>query len=118
MDNPLLGVIIGGLLASIPAVLTFWLGKRSEDRRYLQELVIRAALEEWKQYNERAVAVGGSIFPLDTFIIHATQLLNNVQQRRMSPEQVRAAVRRALEIKDAAENEREKFFHDKATRKS
>jgi hypothetical protein len=53
-------------------LLVTWITKRSEERKHYKELVINAAIENWKQACEFAKASSSPelINPLDDFIIH------------------------------------------------
>lgn len=104
MSDALIGVIVGGLLTAIPTLITFWIGKRSDERRHLRELAFHAALENWKSANDWAEKrQGGSVIePLDVFLLHMLKLsevaarpgltANNVGERMR---EVQAIVRQA-----------------------
>ncbi len=71
----LIGTAIGGVVTGVPAVITFWLGKRSDEKRQLQQLVMQVALENWKYGCDAARRLGGAVLPLDSYVIHALKLL-------------------------------------------
>lgn len=106
--------LIGAAIGAIPGIVLFWLGKRSEDRRHLRELVMRAAIEDWKCRNAIETSAGRPLIPLDGFIIRSTRILDEIKSgRRLNEFSIRNIVRDALEAQYAAEDETNRYYQEK-----
>ena len=104
-------LLIGAIIGSFPGILIAWINKRSEDRRHFRELVMRAAIEDWKFKNEIETRNLRPLIPLDGFIIRASRVIDEVESgRRMNEAEVRNIVRSALEAQYAAEDETNKYY--------
>ena len=66
------GTLLGVIVPSIFNLLTARSAQQSEERRQAKELVVTAALENWKQTTEVLLKTGrkGTQAPLDVFLIH------------------------------------------------
>jgi hypothetical protein len=110
MSDTLLGVIIGGLLTSIPTIITFWVGKRSEERRHLRELSFQAAIDNWKHISESAKNLPGAVVePLDVFLFHMLKLSEVATRNGLTPDTVAERVREVQEIVRRASDEATAF---------
>lgn len=82
-----LSVLAGAIVASLTSLFTTLITKRSEERRHYRELVINAAIENWKQ----VIALTPpeqTIEPLDDYIIHMMKLYDEVLAKKLAPEQL------------------------------
>ena len=61
------GAIVGAVLGLVSSLLS----KRSEERKQLKELVVKAAIESWKAHAERGP---GRLLPLEHYIIHTAKM--------------------------------------------
>lgn len=98
--------ILGAAVASIVgggfAVCNMWLTRRSDERRQIRELAIRAAIENWKIYNEASQRVGGAPQPLDVYLIHAMHLVSALDGSLKTPKQIEDHLRQTFVATDAA----------------
>jgi hypothetical protein len=64
--------LAGVLITSIFNALNTRSAQKSEERRHHRELIIKAAIENWKEVNEvlKASQRKGAIPPLDDYILH------------------------------------------------
>ena len=91
--------------------LSQWLVRRSEERRAFRQLVMQAAIENWRHTAEAAREYaktskrGVTIYPLDGFIIHMLKLVEVLDSRRITPERVRKILREVKAVGDAASEE-------------
>jgi hypothetical protein len=109
--------LIGASIGIVPSIVTYWLGRRSEERRHLREMIFKAAFEDWKLRNDRVRAEhpGHSTLPLDGYVIHAAHLIRQIDRTgRLEPAEARRLIRESLEVDHAAQKETEKFYEDKA----
>ena len=113
MNTAVIG-LIGVIIGSIPGIAIAWLSKRSEDRRHFRELVMRAAIEDWKCKNAIETSAGRPLVPLDGFIIRTARIIDQIESGRdMNQTEVRNIVRHALEAQYAAEDETNKYYREK-----
>lgn len=68
--------LLGVIVTSFFNLRTARLAKESEERRHHKEIVVKAAIENWKQTAElwRTSGVRVTLQPLDTFLIHMSSL--------------------------------------------
>ena len=68
--------LMGGLVGSFAAIVTTLLNKRSEERKHLRQLVVNAAIEDWKQQIEqyKIHQQPVPISPLDIYIVRMVKL--------------------------------------------
>ena len=111
------GTLLGVIVPSIFNLLTAHFAQKSEERRQAKELVVTAALENWKQLIEvrSKSGVGGMQAPLDVFLIHMaraadiifdpTTNADNYEERMKRVDEVTAvAIRRADRLTEEARN--------------
>lgn len=68
-------VLGGALVGSMGTLIVTVISNRSEERKHFNQLVMNAAIENWKKGCDMAVASGkGTVFPLDAYIIHMMKL--------------------------------------------
>jgi hypothetical protein len=103
-----IGAFVGAGVAGIIGLVGQWFARRSEERRQLRQLVIQAAVENWKL----AAGKGGELYPLDSFILHMLKLVEVLELRHLTPETVRQKLREVHSVSRAATDEIEKFSAD------
>ena len=109
--------LLGVIVTSLFNLLTTRAATKSEERRQAKELVVTAALENWKQMIEVRVKSGqsGMQAPLDVFLIHMataadiifdpTTNADNFEERMKRVDDVTAvAIRRADRLTVEARN--------------
>lgn len=88
------------LLTSLFSTLTVLLTKVFEDRRARRELLIKAAVENWKERNEITRASGGAVLPLDDFILRMVKLDELCIARRVTTRNVARKLRELSAFSD------------------
>jgi hypothetical protein len=73
----LLAAAIGALSSGVTATVILLITKRSEERRHLRELAMKAALENWHVVSEAAARAGEPRLPLDVFLVHMFKLAHS-----------------------------------------
>ena len=109
----IIGAAVGGGIASIISAFSHWLARRSEERRALRQLVMQAAIENWKYTADLAKHIAQSsndkrnlnIYPLDGFIIHMLKLVEILDTGKITPDRVREIIREVHAVGNAANEE-------------
>lgn len=107
---PLLSALAGGALVGILNFLKDWQNRKSEEKRHLQELMFKSAVEEWKQDRVMALEVMKtgkkvSIEPLLTYIIQLMKVSEKLTDGELTKENV---LKKLTEVREFM-NEVKKF---------
>lgn len=62
------GTILGIAISSIMQARTNRLNRESEERKHYREIVVKAAIENWRQTIEAVKGTGAHVLPLDCFM--------------------------------------------------
>jgi hypothetical protein len=89
----LLGVVVTNLFNQRAARIT----KECDERKHHKEVVVKAAIENWKQVADLALKSGlpGKVVPLDVFMIHMSVLADIIFDPTTNPTNLK---RRLAEI--------------------
>jgi hypothetical protein len=79
--------------------------RKADERRQIRELAVKVALENWKIYKEASDRLGVSMQPIDSFLVHAVQMVSALDGSLTTNEQIRCHLRRCFDASDAADNE-------------
>ena len=104
MDAAIAG-LIGVVIGAVPGVITFWLGKRSEERQQIRQLTVQAALESWKSHSEASQRLGGSVMPLEVYLISAFKLAEMADAKPMDATNARQRIRELIAVIELVEAE-------------
>jgi hypothetical protein len=106
-----IAALIAALVSSGINFLTAWLIRRSEERRQIRELAVRVAIEEWKWKSNVALISkkGGTIHPLDLYLVHAMYFVRLLGGKIKCEDQLRAHLRKSFSMTDAANQEIEDY---------
>ena len=82
-----IGTILGVIITSVIQSRTNRLNRESDERKHYREMVVKAAIENWKQTIEISKVRGGAyVMPLESFIVavakSADVIFNTNQFRR------------------------------------
>lgn len=82
--------LLSGVVSASAVLLTVWINKRSEDRRNFRQLMVNAAVEDWKQQMEAYKVHQRSIqiIPLDIYIIRMIQFADLIYNEKLSNEDI------------------------------
>lgn len=92
----LIGTLGGVLIGAVTTIATSYIGKRSEDRKHLQQIAMQTAVESW-----RATIESGSykyVAPLSHYLINATLICKLMDEERLTPERVAQRVEEVSQI--------------------
>jgi hypothetical protein len=64
-----IGTIFGVIITSFIQARTNRLNRESEERKHYRDIVVKAAIEIWKQNLEVAKSQGGHVLPLESVIV-------------------------------------------------
>lgn len=110
----ILAASVAGLFSTITAIVVIVYTKRSDERRHLRELIVRTAIENWKEVGEVARRAGANHMPLDVYIVHMLKFSEIMTRKNVTPEdlaehdrEVRALVDRAIALAEATSGRRQ-----------
>jgi len=90
---PLVSAVAGGALVGIFNLFKDWQNRKSEEKRHLQELMFKSAVEEWKQHSIFAIEVMKmktgkkiAISPLVTYLVHLLKLSEVLFDQKITKE--------------------------------
>ena len=115
MSDTTLAALIGGAIGSgitgIFAIVTIWMQRRSEERRQIRELAVKAAIENWSRDFELAKMKGPGVLlqPLDLYLVHAMHLVSALDGSLKTADEVQAHLRQTFAITEAAKQEITKY---------
>src|SRR5438270_11232267 len=105
----LLATAIGALSSGATAVIILLINKRSEERRHLRELAMKAALENWLYMSKTATEYGAERLPLDVFVVHMLKLSEALTSRDLSADNLAAKLREVQRFTSIATSEAKRF---------
>ena len=108
MSTELVAIVSASIasgIAGIFALVTIGMQRRADERRQIRELAVQVALENWKIYKGAADVHGGSVSPLDTYLIHAMHLVAALDGSLKTPDQIREHLRAGFSASKAADEE-------------
>ncbi len=112
-QTAIIGTLAGVLIASLFNLANNWMAKRSEERTKTRELVINAAIENWKVISDRLLTLsqqGSNVtfYPLDVFIVYMTRVIDTCLDPKISRENLLAKMNGAYDLLQALIADREK----------
>ena len=111
MSDTTLAALTGGAIGSgitgVFALITIWMQRRSEERRQIRELAVKAAIENWSRDFELSKLRGGGALlqPLDLYLVHAMHLVAALDGRLKTPDEIRSYLRETYAATGAAREE-------------
>ena len=111
----LLAGAIGALSSGVTATVILLITKRSEERRHLRELAMKAALENWHVVSEAAARAGQPGLPLDVFLVHMFKLAQALNSSDLSPETLAAKLRDVQRLTTIAVEEAKRYSSEITT---
>jgi gas vesicle protein len=107
-----IGTLAGAFIGSLSALLITWITKRSEERKHFRELVIKTALEHYKEQVEVSKIQRQThpvqILPLDIYIIHMLKFSELALIKKIDTSNVEKILAEAEEITNIAIKYKEK----------
>ena len=104
-----IAAFVGAIVGAGITFLNTWLTRRSEQRRQIRELAVRAAIEEWKSHAELAEKHRRTTHPLDLYLIHAMYFVQTLDGSLKTQEEICNHLRKVHNITDAANQEIENY---------
>lgn len=101
----LVGVLVGGVFPAIISYNTL----KSQERTQKQTLVFTAAVEHFKQACEMARKEGGSVMPIEDFLIHMAKLSELIIDKQIDIESLEKLMNNFHEFEKKVREIRFKF---------
>jgi hypothetical protein len=106
----IIGALSGVLITSLVNLANNWMTKRSEERTKIRELVINAAIENWKEKTEQTLKLqamhpspNARLYPLDFFIVYMAKICDVALKPNVSHQEVMTKFREAGEMLEAVD---------------
>ena len=108
--SALVGTAIGAIAGIAGTIFSTCFIQRSEERRHLRQIVMQAAIENWKQTTEhgkRLSEAGYNIThnPIDSYVIHMMKLVTILDERNLTEDRIRTMMRDLYSVTAAANDE-------------
>lgn len=97
-----IAAFVGAIVGAGITFINTWLTRRSEERRQIRELAVRAAIEEWTKHIEISEGHRAKIPPLDLYLIHAMYFVQALDGSLRTKEEICNHLRKVQDITDVA----------------
>ena len=104
----LIGTAIGSLSSGSVAIIILLINKRTEERRQMRELAMNAAMDNWNKKFEDFKQRGGSMPPVEVFIIHMVKLFEMLGSKNLTADNLAAKLQEVCRFSDIANAEAER----------
>jgi hypothetical protein len=93
------GALVAAIVISLSNVVVTLINKKAEERKHYRELIISAAIENYKE--ERSMAkivmekrpeIDQIFYPMDDFIIQMSMLADFIIDKKLKPEELKEAL--------------------------
>ncbi|MBU2564475.1 hypothetical protein KKA23_02765 [Patescibacteria group bacterium] len=76
----LIGTLGGTLIGVMSSLITVFITKKYEEKKDYRKTLLETSIINWKRMSEFALKNGGTLFPLDSFIIYNSKLMNAISK--------------------------------------
>jgi hypothetical protein len=114
----LIGTAIGSLSSGAVAIIILLINKRSEERRQMRELGMKAAIDNWRSHFEDFKQKGGSLPPVEVYIVHMVKLFEMLGSKNLTADNLAAKLREVVRFSDIANAEAEQWTEKLAAKAS
>ena len=108
----LLATAIGAVSSGATATIILLINKRSEERRHVRELAMKAALDNWLYTSKAATEYGAERLPLDVFVVHMLKLSEVLTSRDLTADNLAAKLREVQRFTNIATSEAKRFTNE------
>jgi hypothetical protein len=100
-----IGTIVGVIITSYIQARTNRLNREAEDRKHYREIVVKAAIENWKQTLEVAKSMGGvHVLPLESFMASVSKAADVILDPTTDETNLAERLKKADAFVEIAEN--------------
>ena len=96
---PLLSALGGSFITGFIAI---WMNRQnrfSEEKKHLRQLLFNTAIENWKTRVDMIKETGGTVMPLDSFIVHMIKL-SEIFNENITKDNIPSKIKEIREITD------------------
>ncbi len=108
------GALVAAIVVSLSNLVVTLINKRAEERKHYRELIINAAIENYKEEKDMSKAIlehrpdiTQVFYPMDDFIINIAVLADFVIDRKIKPDELKKALIEMDKIKKMVMEHRE-----------
>lgn len=80
-----IGTLGGAFIGAASGFGTVWITKRSDEKKSMRDLVVKAAIESWGLHK----ATSKVVLPLDHYIIHSTLMFELATRNNLTPQRLK-----------------------------
>jgi hypothetical protein len=102
-----IGALVAAIVVSLSNLFVTLINKRAEERKHYRELIINAAIENYKEEKsmakailERRPEIDQVFYPMDDFIINMAVLADFVIDKKIKPDELKEALIEMDKIRD------------------
>src|ERR1044072_9964664 len=99
-----IGTIVGVIITSFIQARTNRLNRELEDRKHYREIVIKAAIENWKQAIEALRGTGATVMPLESFMVSVSKAADVILDPTTDETNLKERLEKANTFVEIAEN--------------
>ena len=98
------GTILGVIITSFIQARTNRLNRESEERKHYREIVVKAAIENWKQTIEAMKGTGATVLPLESFMASVSKAADVILDPTTDEKNLAERLQKADAFVEIAEN--------------
>lgn len=89
---PAIYTVLGAIIGAAGTIIITVINKKSEEKKQLRELAFKAGIENWKGGCEFAKRQGGTVYPLDMFILHMKLFSEKLLEKKIKKEDLKSTL--------------------------
>ncbi|MDP2939513.1 MAG: hypothetical protein Q8O13_05505 [Candidatus Omnitrophota bacterium] len=86
---PAIYTVLGAIVGAGGTIIITVINKKSEEKKQLRELAFKAGIENWKEGCEFAKRQGGTVYPLDMFILNMKLFSEKLLEKKIKKENLK-----------------------------
>jgi len=89
---PAIYTVLGAIIGAAGTIIITVINKKSEEKKQLRELAFKAGIENWKEGCEFAKRQGGTVYPLDMFILNMKLFSEKLLEKKIKKENLKSTL--------------------------
>jgi hypothetical protein len=89
---PAIYTVLGAIIGAAGTIIITVINKKTEEKKQLRELAFKAGIENWKEGCEFAKRQGGTVYPLDMFILNMKLFSEKLFEKKIKKENLKSTL--------------------------